>query len=73
MVIKRIKPWAEMAEIRLRLKRSPVAFTTGVWPTGAQLVPVKVRAHCGLVTEVDQRSFEFGLPLDRRVLFVTSP
>jgi hypothetical protein len=32
-------PLAATAEIRLPPNRSPVAATTGVWPTGAQVVP----------------------------------
>ena len=35
----RSAPWAETAESMLSENRAPVAFTTGVRPTGAQVVP----------------------------------
>lgn len=36
---KRSRPCAETAEIMFTLNRAPVVFTTGVRPTGAQVVP----------------------------------
>lgn len=37
--LKRSLPLGLTAEIRLTRKRAPLVGTTGVWPTGAQVVP----------------------------------
>ncbi len=40
IVLKRSSPRGEMAEIKLMLKRLPVLRITGVFPMGAQVVPL---------------------------------
>jgi hypothetical protein len=39
MMENRSAPWAVTAEIMFTLNRAPVEATTGVFPTGAQVVP----------------------------------
>ena len=54
--------------------RAPVFFTTGVCPTGDQVVPgVVVRADPGLIGEVDGGALGLGRGPDRGVLLALPP
>jgi hypothetical protein len=59
--VQQLSPYAVIAEMRLIVWRAPVVATTGVCPTGAQVVPAWViRPQSGLVEEVDRRPVFFA-------------